>query len=305
MLVFPDFYPAFACIAGRCRHSCCRGWEIDIDAESLFRYDSLSGAWGERLRSVIVREDVPHFRLTAEECCPFLRPDGLCEMIRELGGESLCDICREHPRFYNELPGRTEVGLGMCCEEAVRLLLSGTEPLRLMAKTERGETPALPVPAVLERARVFAALRRRDIPLTKRMEKAAESLGVLSAPFDEKRTAKFLLTLERMDPEWTRALERLAESPEVPPAPEGIRYERIAEYFIFRHFLSGKNADARAARAQAAFLLTRLLSALERCCKLSLAELLRLCSSELEYSGENTAAVIAYVGELMRSTGPM
>ena len=25
---YPSFYPAFRCRAERCRHSCCRGWEI-------------------------------------------------------------------------------------------------------------------------------------------------------------------------------------------------------------------------------------------------------------------------------------
>ena len=33
----PEFYPAFRCRAGTCRHSCCRGWEIDVDDTSALR----------------------------------------------------------------------------------------------------------------------------------------------------------------------------------------------------------------------------------------------------------------------------
>mgnify|MGYP006874698003 CR=1 FL=1 len=37
MFVYPDYYKEFKCIAGECRHSCCIGWEIDIDEETYKR----------------------------------------------------------------------------------------------------------------------------------------------------------------------------------------------------------------------------------------------------------------------------
>ena len=121
--VKPDFYDDFKCIADKCRHSCCLGWEIDIDDESLRRFMAVDGEFGEYMRRNIELEPTPHFVLGGDERCPFLREDGLCKMILTLGEDSICDICREHPRFYNELPGRIEAGLGLCCEEAARLLL--------------------------------------------------------------------------------------------------------------------------------------------------------------------------------------
>ena len=42
--IVPAFYPAFRCKAGECRHSCCRGWEIDIDENTLSTYQCLPGA---------------------------------------------------------------------------------------------------------------------------------------------------------------------------------------------------------------------------------------------------------------------
>ena len=40
---YPDYYPLFHCIADRCRHNCCIGWEIDVDGDSLAAYDQIGG----------------------------------------------------------------------------------------------------------------------------------------------------------------------------------------------------------------------------------------------------------------------
>ena len=45
-LIAPDYYAHFACIAGACHHSCCIGWEIDIDSDTLHYYQQLDGDIG-------------------------------------------------------------------------------------------------------------------------------------------------------------------------------------------------------------------------------------------------------------------
>ena len=35
---FPDYYKNFKCIASLCRHTCCAGWEIDVDEDALKRF---------------------------------------------------------------------------------------------------------------------------------------------------------------------------------------------------------------------------------------------------------------------------
>ena len=42
-VIMPSYYPNFACIAGACRHSCCVGWEIDIDEDRLTEYRAAAG----------------------------------------------------------------------------------------------------------------------------------------------------------------------------------------------------------------------------------------------------------------------
>ena len=52
----PDFYDDFHCLADACRHSCCIGWEIDVDEESLDLYRRVPGDFGARLRRSISTE---------------------------------------------------------------------------------------------------------------------------------------------------------------------------------------------------------------------------------------------------------
>ena len=46
MIRVPDYFLDFECIADRCKHSCCRGWDIYIDSESLKKYRTDMGECG-------------------------------------------------------------------------------------------------------------------------------------------------------------------------------------------------------------------------------------------------------------------
>ena len=186
LTVRPDFYDDFHCLASACRHSCCVGWEIDVDEESLARYLSLPGPIGDELRRQIDPEPTPHFRLAAGERCPFLREDGLCRLILALGEDSLCDICALHPRFYNDYPGRTEMGIGLCCEEAARLLTAGSGPLRLIFESD-GEGDETSMPLLALREQIFQILNDDSRILTERMGSALALMGDHLLPFDARK----------------------------------------------------------------------------------------------------------------------
>lgn len=122
ILRMPSYCRDFRCLAGACSDSCCIGWEIDIDDKTADYYMSLSGDFGERLRSSISSGDCYSFILDNERC-PFLNKDNLCDIILNLGEDKLCHICNEHPRYYEWFDGVVEGGVGLCCEEAARLIL--------------------------------------------------------------------------------------------------------------------------------------------------------------------------------------
>ena len=130
----PDYYDSFHCIGSACTDTCCAGWEIEVDEESSARYQQLQGALKDKMkRSLTVTEEESYFALQ-DGRCPFLKKDGLCELICHYGDGILCDICREHPRFYNWYGGDTEVGLGLCCEEAERLIFASEAPARFVTE---------------------------------------------------------------------------------------------------------------------------------------------------------------------------
>ncbi len=138
--IVPDYYKDFRCIAGSCRHTCCQGWEIDIDEVSLDRF----GKIGEINQKICRDGETPHIILEENERCPFLRDDGLCSMILTYGEDMLCDICRDHPRFRNFCTDRVEIGLGMVCEAAAKLILSHPDPMKLVVFEDDGEDRELP-----------------------------------------------------------------------------------------------------------------------------------------------------------------
>ena len=124
---YPDYYPLFRCIADRCRHNCCIGWEIDVDGDSLAAYDQIGGEMGERLHKCIDRSgEMPHFLLGEQERCPFLNGKNLCDLILYGGEGMLCQICTDHPRYYEWFSDGREYGLGLCCEAAAELILAQT-----------------------------------------------------------------------------------------------------------------------------------------------------------------------------------
>ncbi len=139
----PAFFDQFKCIGSACTDTCCAGWEIEVDETTAEGYLTEKGAFGDRLRSEIGSEPGEYFFKLKNNRCPFLNRDNLCDIFINLGEDRLCDICREHPRFYNWFGDYTEVGLGLCCEEAERLLFSDSKPLTFIEEDTRDEDDEL------------------------------------------------------------------------------------------------------------------------------------------------------------------
>lgn len=294
LYVEPDFYGEFQCIADKCAHSCCLGWEIDIDEDTAALYEGLPGELGEELRQKMCREPEPHFCLTAEERCPFLNEKGLCRLILGFGEDVLCDICREHPRFYNDFPERQEAGLGLCCEEATRLLLAGDGPLELLCdrdETGEGAEPEL----IALRGKLFAVLSDSGLPMEERIRRCCRGMDVEPLPFDAAFWRDFFLGLERMDEDWTAAL--LTVGTEVPPLPGDIKHTRLLQYMLYRHFASAEDEAQAGLILQFCALSLRLLWAMERNGG-ELRELVRLWSAEIEYSDENIGKIVERIKSL-------
>lgn len=301
-IIGPDYYPEFVCIADQCCHTCCAGWEIDIDEDSFARYQALEGEVGEKVRRRISTEGgTPHYRMGAGERCPFLQENGLCEMILELGEENLCQICADHPRFRNFYADRTEIGLGLCCEAAGARILKRQEPVKLIAVGEE-DVPEEEDPEELGlrsfRDMLFEIMQDRSCTLDERLEELLDTCGGMPERSLSDWAAD-LLTLERLDENWTSCLERLRtgvwdERPLSTPEWERA-LEQAGVYFLYRHIPAALDDGDTASKAAFAVLSVRLLRGL---CALhlqengtvsldDLVEYARMYSGEVEYSEEN------------------
>ena len=305
--VYPDYYPQFHCIADRCRHNCCIGWEIDVDEESLDAYRKIGGAMGERLAKHIALDgDSPHFILGAHERCPFLNGQNLCDLILYGGEGMLCQICTDHPRYRSFFSERTEIGAGLCCEEAARLILTKKDKTTLLV-TGEGTLEEEETALLALRDRLFAAAQERKKPIFQRMEDVLALCGTALPELPLAQWAAFYLSLERMDEAWTAILEDLrAHADELPldafaahMRGRETEYEQLLVYFLYRHVptaLDDGDVGSKATFAAASVRLLYALGALHF--KLhgdftvdDQIELCRLYSAEVEYSDDNLNAL--------------
>ena len=251
ILTFPTFYRDFKCIANRCTDSCCIGWEIDIDSAAYEKYRLMPEVFQ---KNIAVSDGVAHFVLTENERCPFLQKDGLCKIILEHSEDMLCDICREHPRFYEWYGNYKDAGVGLCCEEAVRLLLENDKPLEYVTvetqEISDDDTPEDICKSVFElRKSLFSIINDRSLTLFDRIEKCFSKIGVKDvaepcsadeffeecveiakemSPFDE-LWERYVMRLESLN--FQEVKERINKA----LSENQIRYEKSLSYFVFRH----------------------------------------------------------------------
>lgn len=304
--IVPQFYKDFHCTADRCQHTCCAGWEIDIDSETYSAYQNVGDAFGKRLaKSIEVTANGAAFRLDEQERCPFLNSNNLCDIILTLGENALCQICRDHPRFRNFFSDRTEIGLGLCCEAAGMLLLSSAEKIQFVQLTgtenERDSSPTTEeIRFYAFRDELFAILQNRRQPIEKRLQAVLTHCNTALPQVHPARWAEIFLNLERLDDAWTQKLHNLQTAPPERfsiclPSGTDILFEHLAVYFIYRHLSDALTDGLLAARTAFSILSVQMIVYL---CKQYFAEhndlplsavveLARLYSSEIEYSQEN------------------
>ncbi|MBQ9777596.1 MAG: flagellin lysine-N-methylase [Clostridia bacterium] len=293
-ILAPGYYKKFKCIADRCTHSCCVGWEIDVDPDTLAKYKSLQGKMGECIRASIAEDgDGAHFVLGVNDRCPHLDGRGLCNIIKTLGEGYLCEICREHPRFYNRVAGQLECGLGASCEAAAALILSEDGYDRLVPITNvenlQNARTCAEFCAKTQRDALFLLLVDRTRPYAeRRREIATRFAGNIPLNGAEKR--QLLASLEYLDPAHAALLQEVAGHCE-PYAENAVYCERFLAYLIYRHAGPARSAREFAVSVALALFVEELFCTLIQAKGIPPVQAVVLLSEELEYSEENTDAL--------------
>jgi len=138
-LCTPDYYDSFSCIADLCEDTCCEAWEVVVDEASAQRYQACTAPIGEKLRACLHHDGEDHIFRLKNGKCPFLTDKKLCEIHAAIGEENLCRTCALYPRHVEEFGDRREMGLGLSCPEAARLIMAHTEPITFPIKNIEGD----------------------------------------------------------------------------------------------------------------------------------------------------------------------
>lgn len=255
----PCYYDNFTCTADKCTDNCCIGWEICIDKDTHGLYSSVSGDFGKRLKASIGDSEEPSFILK-DERCPFLNKNNLCDIVINLGENALCQICRDHPRWFEWYGNEKEGGIGLSCEEGARLILA-EDSFADYFESEVDEGPdeyfdeAAYSFLLSVRERVFDILCESDLTFREKADRTLDLCNEAEASlngcekeasdgFDfNKELSRALPVLEKTEPideKWTSEFERLKASvPILNASKEEDKYlTRLFAYFVWRYFLT-------------------------------------------------------------------
>lgn len=125
-----SFYDDFGCTAGKCIHSCCRGWMIPLTQEDIYRFRHEKGALKLALYAARSHSGMQCFN-SGSGTCRFHTRDGLCSLQLKRGHDFIPEACRMFPRFYRNYGVFEERYIDPSCIEGARLLIENAQNLSL------------------------------------------------------------------------------------------------------------------------------------------------------------------------------
>ena len=302
--IYPDYYNKFKCIADKCRHNCCIGWEICVDDKTMEHYQNMNNDMGKKIIQNI-SEDSQSFILTDDKKCPFLLKNGLCEIISVCGKESLCDICTLHPRFKNFYTSFVESGLGLCCEEACRIILTSEDKFKIeiyddIFLTDEEEE------FISIRQDFFNILQNRNKTVLERFEELAKRVN-LDFSYDSKKIYKMYMCLEKLDPKWSQELDNIKnlnfKKKVFQREDMQLLFEQLGVYFVYRHLIEAMWDDDYTSWISFVLVSVYVIGMLfsyyiydiQKFDFEKAIDIVRMYSSEIEYSDENINNIIEFI----------
>lgn len=249
-IVKPTFYKDFKCIAGDCPDSCCQGWEVDADAESLEYYNTLDSTLEikQRIDRVLSKDEFDNniFTLALKKRCPFLNDENLCDMHIAIGGEHTPYTCRTFPRFIYDFGGTREIGVSFSCPVASDMMY--TLDSFDFEQEITDEPPSLnDIDATLyytlykAREQAYSIVKDRSVPINERLKNILSFTLELQAkinyyPDGSSDDVSFIDVFnnpELINPQWTQRVNNA----DIKPVSNSVANENIAMYFIYKYFL--------------------------------------------------------------------
>ncbi len=233
-----NYYPIFKCLASECKHTCCAGWKINIDKQSLNAYKTKNSDLYKWLKKGINFKK-SSFKVDKKGHCAFLNQKGLCEIIIHLGEQSLCQVCKDHPRFRSFFCDRIETGLGFCCEQATKIILSFKDKIQPVLVSQDINIKQLDFNQknVLEfRDKALKILQNRQIDINQRINELLSFCNARLELEDFSKISKKFISFEHLDKSWTARLKSLKKQFIKDTAPSLTLYaEQFLVNSLYRH----------------------------------------------------------------------
>ncbi|MBU3159605.1 flagellin lysine-N-methylase [Clostridium frigoris] len=144
-LRYPTYLKEFECIGGKCKDSCCIGWDIDIDKTTFRQYYKVEDKEMKRMFQKNVHNneyylspdvDYGKVKLKTGKRCAFLDEENYCIIYSKIGEKYLSNVCTSFPRITNKVDKYYEMSLDVACPEAARILLLKEEGIRFTQSEE-------------------------------------------------------------------------------------------------------------------------------------------------------------------------
>ncbi len=136
--IIPEYFKSFKCKCGSCKHCCCEGWPVRISMKEYYRLLGINCSKKLRakldcaLRNCSEPDTVCYAEISTDwnGVCMLRREDGLCSLQKELGENTLPEICRLYPRRLVQLSDTNLCSCANSCEEIIELLFALQSPMQ-------------------------------------------------------------------------------------------------------------------------------------------------------------------------------
>ena len=237
--VKPYYYNDFKCIADKCPDTCCAGWQIVIDDETLEKYSNEKDEFSYRLKNSIDWGEGVFFQNNGR--CAMLNDNNLCDLVTAKGEGGLCRTCHMYPRHIEEFEGAREYSLSLSCPVAARIILEDTNKL-VFDIEENDEIDPLEeefedfdffMYTQLEQARdvIFEIIQNRDLSVDMRMSYIMDMARKFQNAVDEQEVYR----MEEIADEYKPLEGKILQASELEQISDNIRFEKVkSAYELFK-----------------------------------------------------------------------
>ena len=237
--VKPYYYNDFKCIANKCPDTCCAGWQIVIDDETLEKYSNEKDEFSYRLKNSIDWGEGVFFQNNGR--CAMLNDNNLCDLVTAKGEVGLCRTCHMYPRHIEEFEGVREYSLSLSCPVAARIILEDTNKL-VFDIEENDEIDPLEeefedfdffMYTQLEQARdvIFEIIQNRDLSVDMRMSYIMD----MARKFQNAVDVQEVYRMEEIAEEYKPLEGKILQASEIEQISDNIRFEKVkSAYELFK-----------------------------------------------------------------------